>query len=429
MVLWAPQMDGGGAKPRQPQPLTARATAWMRAWLRDGIVPYWKIVALLPRVSPRLTVALATAVGFAAVLPVARTLAAGLLVGSVPAALAAGPDSPETRSTFVLVVLVGVLFIAGWMVGTIRGMVASLLGRLADEHLRERVMRAINRPIGVAHLEDPALRDRLERAQGITGRWSTGNTVGPLATMVGNWLQSIGCTLVLARFSAPLAIALLAAWGIAGHTLRRQYVRSFDVSDEAVKLARRARYLTDLALVPGAGKELRVWGMVDWLRDRFVEAMQRQMQITWADRDRGARLQAMAAVASQAVSFLVLAAVGAAAARGELDLASLATYVGAVAGVAAMAGWGGDSFQLMYGTAALPAVEALERHMADVEEQVTLRGTASPAGMPREGIRLDGVSFRYAGQEGDALSGLDLFIPAGKSLAIVGRTARARPRW
>src|SRR5205814_7335169 len=39
---------------------------------------------------------------------------------------------------------------------------------------------------------------------------------------------------------------------------------------------------------------------------------------------------------------------------------------------------------------------------------------------PREGIRFAGVRFRYPGQAADVLAGLDLDIPAGRSLAIVG---------
>jgi ATP-binding cassette subfamily B protein len=44
----------------------------------------------------------------------------------------------------------------------------------------------------------------------------------------------------------------------------------------------------------------------------------------------------------------------------------------------------------------------------------------SPAGMPARGIRFEGVSFHYPGQASNVLQNLDLFVPAGQSLAIVG---------
>jgi len=41
-------------------------------------------------------------------------------------------------------------------------------------------------------------------------------------------------------------------------------------------------------------------------------------------------------------------------------------------------------------------------------------------GLPRREIRFEGVHFHYPGVEGPVLDGLDLVIPAGSSLAIVG---------
>ena len=47
-------------------------------------------------------------------------------------------------------------------------------------------------------------------------------------------------------------------------------------------------------------------------------------------------------------------------------------------------------------------------------------GSRSADGLPRESIRFEGVSFAYPGSERPVLDGLDLEIPAGGSLAIVG---------
>ncbi len=48
---------------------------------------------------------------------------------------------------------------------------------------------------------------------------------------------------------------------------------------------------------------------------------------------------------------------------------------------------------------------------------------ADPAPVPtalRDGIRLEGVFFRYPGTEAEVLHGIDLFLPAGSTVAIVG---------
>jgi len=47
-------------------------------------------------------------------------------------------------------------------------------------------------------------------------------------------------------------------------------------------------------------------------------------------------------------------------------------------------------------------------------------GAGMAAGLPAQAVRFEGVRFRYAGRADDVLAGLDLEIPAGRSLAIVG---------
>jgi len=202
-----------------------------------------------------------------------------------------------------------------------------------DERLRERVILALNRPIGIAHLEDPSLRDRIERAQGITGFYTAGSTVGPIANMVSLWLQSAGSAVILARFSPPLAVTLFATLALTSHYLRTEYVRSIATRTEFTASARRAGYFRDLALVPGAGKELRLWGMLDWLTARFVEHTQRVILPMAQDRRRGDRVHGAAAILGQLAAFAATSAVALAASRREIDLTALVTYLGAIGGV------------------------------------------------------------------------------------------------
>ena len=41
------------------------------------------------------------------------------------------------------------------------------LGRYLDLHLQERVIEAVSRPHGIAHLEDPVILDQIQAAQGV----------------------------------------------------------------------------------------------------------------------------------------------------------------------------------------------------------------------------------------------------------------------
>jgi ATP-binding cassette subfamily B protein len=65
----------------------------------------------------------------------------------------------------------------------------------------------------------------------------------------------------------------------------------------------------------------------------------------------------------------------------------------------------------------VPSLLALERRVAPPASSFPAR---LPTDSPRRVISFGEVSFRYPGQSADTLSGLNLDIPAGRSLAIVG---------
>jgi len=75
---------------------------------------------------------------------------------------------------------------------------------------------------------------------------------------------------------------------------------------------------------------------------------------------------------------------------------------------------------LAYATVSVPSLLALERRLAEAHSTAALPAHLLPPDAPRTAIRFQGVSFRYPGRRDDALAGLDLTIPAGRSLAIVG---------
>jgi ATP-binding cassette, subfamily B, bacterial len=78
-----------------------------------------------------------------------------------------------------------------------------------------------------------------------------------------------------------------------------------------------------------------------------------------------------------------------------------------------------DDLRVEQGLVSLDAVEEIEA-LSSAVAQAERVGTAPAAGLPRHGIRFEAVGFSYPGQGRPVLDGLDLDIPAGSSLAIVG---------
>src|SRR5919108_4317823 len=292
------------------------------------LAPYWRTVWLLPGVSLRMTLALAAGVALGVLLPVATPLATAGQEGAAPAAISGGPDSPAARPALVALAAVGALFVLNRALGAVRSTLAFSLGRRLDERLRERVMVALNRPSAVAHLEDPGVRDLIERALDVSGsRWRAGVTIEPLANAAAGWLQGVGATLILARFNVALALAWFAVCAVAAHFLRREFLRSLQLFYSQTSALRRADYLRQLALTGGAAKEVRIWGMLGWLTDRYVQEVMQVLVPTWDARSRGNRVHALASLAIGVTQLAVLVAVGYAAARGEISLRDLTVYV------------------------------------------------------------------------------------------------------
>lgn len=67
-------------------------------------------------------------------------------------------------------------------------------------------------------------------------------------------------------------------------------------------------------------------------------------------------------------------------------------------------------------------------NLCEYLEQPVVRatGTATQGAMPGDGLRCEGLSFRYPGGKADALSGIDLHVAPGQSLAIVGENGSGK---
>lgn len=381
--------------------------------------PLVATLRLLPGASGGLSTALAALIFLTAMLPAAFALASGALVGSIGGTVADGWDSAAGRRLAAAVAAVVGLFVLQQVSGPGLRALADALGRRADGRLRLRVMGATLGPAGVAHLDDPEAVDLVADAQSVgTDEFTVKDATVGIASVATSNLAAVLSAVVLAAYRWWLAVALLAVYSATTRVLADQYRRTIAALRGHARRFRRSSYFRELALGPGAAKELRLFGLAPWVVERFSAQWQMAMQAFWRDRRRGQWVPPFGVVLLGAAQGLTFALLGRSAARGDITLGELTTFAGAVAGVAAVFSIGWDTVVISYGCAPVPAAFELERMVA--EPRFQLGGDGPADGLPSMAICFEGVSFQYPGRASRVFDRLDLRIPAGRSLAIVG---------
>lgn len=293
-------------------------------------------------------------------------------------------------------------------------------------HLREKTTHAIDRDLvdlagrvpGIEHFERAEFADKVELLRAT--RIQLAAVPDALIFNIAVPLQIVITAGVLAR--AHPALLALPAFGVpvllAG---QRAAVRLQELQEDLAEDGRVRTHLFTTALSNQAGKELRVFGVGPTLLRRRDELWQRieRRTVSVNLRATGATMAAWVVFAVGYIGAVVLVTRDAVAGRatpGDVVLAvTLAAQVrGQLGQLVGMVSW------------LIESLKAAERYvwLSDHARAGILRTTpAQPAPAPAvlsDGIRFEGVSFRYPGTDTDVLHDVDLHLPAGATVAVVG---------
>ena len=375
----------------------------------------WQFFTVLPKADATLAGLWWVALVFRGVLPAVFAIAMGALVGAVQR----GDSLTAPLAT------VGAAFVLLQILAPIHQAISSNLGDRTAAWLYDRLTDACVRPPGMGHLEDAALTSDLTVAR----EFDLGMTGPPLsismdfiATGLVDMLGGFACAVVLVGYAWWAPVLLAGGW-LATHWLLRESAVWFDRNTEPVRAAQRdAEYAYRLAVDPGPAKETRLFGLADWILDRFVARRTRLHTLQYEAtrlRERPLTWSLLIVLAANVVVFWSLASD---AASGAATLAQVVVYAQAAVGTSMIA-FGGLNWALDGSAAPVSAVLRLEPAMA--------KGGALPAGrreangMPSQSIRFRDVTFAYPGGV-PVLEHFDLTIPAGTSLAIVGQNGAGK---
>ena len=376
----------------------------------------WKFAGVLRQADRSLTFAWWTLLILRGVLPALFAIAMGSLVQAVQ----------QDGDLAVPLGLVGIVFVLLQVLSPIHQAVGANLGSRTAAWLYDRLTTACVRPPGMGHLENPKLTTDLTVARdfdlGITGPpmfISMDFIAGGLVEFIGGLASAV----VLAGYAWWAPLLLAGAW-LATHWLLRESAVWRDRNTDEVRAAQRhADYGYKLAVEPPAAKELRLFGLAGWIVEGFRAQRRRLFELRWQATRLRERPVIWSLLLVLAANIVVFWSLSAAAADGSLTLGRLVTFASAAVGTSMIA-FGGLSWAL--DCAAAPAAAVLRLQEAMEPAGALVQSHQSALGMPAREIRFRQVTFAYPTTGEPVLAGLDLTIPAGSSLAIVGQNGAGK---
>jgi ATP-binding cassette, subfamily B, bacterial len=324
-----------------------------------------------------------------------------------------------------LVVLAAGIVLAGLAVvvlAELQRYLAAEIGRRVTVLTRDLLYTATERMTGLAKLEDPLFRDRLRMAE----QHSQSGPVIILDAVVGGFqaVLTISAFIVTLITLSPLMAAVVLVGALPGVyaelTLsRRRATMMMGISPTE----RRELFYTQLMTDLEAAKEIRLLGLGRLLRLRMLTELRKaNAERRLVDR-RDLVLQGLLGAIGAAIAGAGLIWAVVAASNDRLSIGDISVFVAAVAGVQgallALIGRLGKAHNALLLFAHFRLV---------VSEGPGLPEPVQPVAVPdlRHGIEFRDVWFRYSDDHPWVLRGVDLFIPFGQSLALVGHNGAGK---
>jgi ATP-binding cassette, subfamily B, bacterial len=300
-------------------------------------------------------------------------------------------------------------------------LIRQLVGLRLGIDLNVRILEKAER-LELRQFEDPEFYDKLTRARREA-------STRPLSLIQSNFqvvrhgLTLAGYVALLLRFSGWMALAVLIATIPAFAAEARFSGAAFRLRNWRSPDSRRLTYLEYVLGNDEHAKEVKLFGLAPLLLGRYKQLA----ETFFADDRRLAMRRALWGYALSLLSTIVFygcyALIVGATVRGRLSLGDMTLYLVAFR-------QGQQSFQSVL--SALGGMYEDTLYMSNLFDYFAIptpvRQSAPVAALRTEqGIRFEGVGFRYAGPDDKwALRNIDVFVPKGQSLALVGENGAGK---
>ena len=350
--------------------------------------------------------------------PVAMLWVGKLIIDTV---VASRESSPTYSRLWKLVALEIAIVTANDILARTSSLVESLLGDLFSNHTSVRLMEHAA-TLDLAHFEDPAFYDQLERA-----RRQTTSRIGLLAQLLaigqdGLTLISLGAALVVYNpwLLLLLAVAVLPSFFGETHFASLEYSMQFRWTPQR----RQLDYLRYVAASDRTAKEVQSFGLSPWLIDRFRKLSWKFYDENKALSIRKARVSTLLSLVGSLGYYSAYAIILLRATRGELTIGTLTFLAGSFARSrqlieVLLLSAGGIYQQCLY----------LKDLFDFFEMQPSIASSPGAPSVPRpikEGFAFEDVGFQYPGSDAWAVRHVTFKLRPGERIAFVGENGAGK---
>ncbi|HEY4188650.1 MAG TPA: ABC transporter ATP-binding protein [Polyangia bacterium] len=421
-----------------PPPVTRPPEAPLAVRLKASAHHSGKALGLVWRSAPAGVVTLGVLTIVAALLPPFIAYVGKLIIDAVMSTRADAPGAARelvvTHAVRLVALELGaVVLLAGTerVLGLVRQVIGLRLGIDINVRILEKALR-----LSLRHFEDAEFYDKLTRAR----REASTRPLSLIQSnfqVIRNGLTLAGYIALLVGFSGWMALALLVATIPAFVTETRFSGAAFRLRNWRSPDARKLTYLEYVLANDEHAKEVKLFGLGPLLLERY-----RRMAETFFADDRRLAVRRAAwgyglSLVSTAVFYGCYAIIVASTVRGHLTLGQMTLYLVAFrqgqqsfqAVLSAVGGMYEDTLYMtnLFDYFAIPTEpEGTALVSADASASLT-KGSIQA----EQGIRFEDVGFQYpvadnASSGRWALRGVNVFIPKGESLALVGENGAGK---
>lgn len=352
-------------------------------------------------------------------------VASGKFIGALPAGIRDGAGSAAADRTWTWLVVTAVALTLGPLLWIVAQPPVQALSRRYLVDAFDMMLEVGTHPYGIASFDDPLISGRITGLHQGMREWTFVQGVNATWEVLRIRLGGVGALVVVCTWNWWAGLIVVSGYMLTTKVFATWINTLYDGLIESNGTTRReATYLRELMTGSGSGKEIRLFGLGDWLLDRFRSNAQHAMVAVWRNRQKtlGPLMWSLAVVmVVNVIGFSILAHD---ALTGVIALGSIVTLVQAIFALEQFGPIGDSLTDLSRNTAAAAQLVKLRRDVGLPEfpaartdlDTSSPRATAGSAA----GIEIRDVSFVYPTRTEPAFRHLDLSIPAGQSVAVVG---------